>query len=586
MIRRIHFMNSFRYLTMSVLLLLVLYNTMSGQAINALPDFHMPLNIPLLLSGNFGEVRSTHFHTGIDIKTQQETGKKVYAVYDGYISRVKVQSGAYGKSLYLTHPNGYVSLYAHLSKFMPEIETLIKEYQYERKSFEVDFYPDAGQYIVEKGQVIALSGNTGRSGGPHLHFELRKARNQNPLNVLKYHFDIKDDIKPVIDNIVVYPVDNLSLVNDENIKLIIPVAGSNGHYEIPERDSISVSGNIGFGIETYDYLNGSNNKCGVYSIELFIKDSLVYSHKIDELSFDELRYVNSHTDYEEKIKNKRIIHKLFLEPNNKLNIYGNLVNRGIYKFEDSNLAEVRIIVRDIYKNVSQISFPVKSDKKDNQVTAVEHDTNYVKTFFYYQPNKYKTGELKISLPEDALYDNIDFRYARIADNDTGYSDIHHIHNEYTALHKNYSLSIKARNIPENLQNKALIAFIDKDTILVSEGGKWENGFVTTTTRTFGQFRISIDTTAPTINPVNFNNNGKYNGNGKLSFKIEDDLSGIKSYDGYIDNEWALFEYDAKSSTLSYKFDEGRILTKTKHKLEIIIHDHKNNIGTYNGTFYY
>jgi hypothetical protein len=571
---------------MSILLLSCFNKKSLCQTSIDLPDFHMPLNIPLLLSGNFGEVRSTHFHTGIDIKTQQETGKKVYAVHDGYISRIKIQSGAYGRSLYITHPIGYVSVYGHLSKFTPEIENFIKEFQYERKSFEIDFYPEPEQFIVKKGQVIALSGNTGRSSGPHLHFEIRKARNQNPLNVLKFDFDIKDNIKPVIYNVAVYPADKLSLVNNANKKLIIPVTGANGLYKIQNKDSLNVSGNIGFGIETFDYLNGSNNKCAVYSIELFIKDSLIYSHQIDELSFSELRYVQSHADYEEKKMNNRIIHKLFPEPNNKLSIYKNLVNRGIYKFEDDTVVEIKIIVRDIYRNVSRLSFSVKSKKQNNPVNKIDYDTNYVKPFFYYLPNKYETDDLKISLPKNALYDNIDFTYYKINDDDTGFSDIHYIHNEYTALHKNYSLSIKAKNLSENLRDKALIAFIDKDSTLISEGGEWKDGFVTTRTRTFGKLIISIDTTAPAINPVNFYNNRSYSGNGRISFKIDDDLSGIKSYNGYIDKKWALFEYDAKNNLLSYKLDKSRISTDTKHNLEIYVTDYKNNTGIYKGSFYY
>ncbi len=584
--RMMKFINYTGFIAMSLILIPGPGNDSFCQESKVMPDFHMPLNIPLFLSGNFGEIRSTHFHTGIDIKTQQETGKKVYAVYEGYISRIKIQSGAYGKSIYITHPNGYVSVYGHLDKFMPEIEEFIKDLQYQRKSFEIDYYPEAGRFAVETGQIIALSGNTGRSSGPHLHFELRKEVNQNPLNVLRFNFDIKDNIKPAIYNVIIYPADNFSLVNDACKKLMVPVTGTNGIYRIQHNSNIKVSGSIGFGIEAFDYLNGQNNKCAVYSVELRIKDSLVYSHRIDELSFDELKYVNSHADYEEKLKNNRIIHKLFLEPNNKLGIYRNVINRGIYKFDGDTLVDVKINVRDVYGNESQLSFSVKSCKSDSQPALVGPDTNFVKPFFYYMPNKYETGDLKILLPKDALYDNIDFTYCTIVENGPGLSDIHSIHNEYTALHKNYSLSIKAKNLAENLQNKALITFIDKDTILVSQGGEWENGYVTTRTGTFGKFKISVDTTAPAIKPVNFYNNGKYSGNGNISFRIEDELSGIKSYNGYIDNKWALFEYDAKNSTISYRFDQGRLTTDTKHKLEIYITDYKNNTGIYRGTFYY
>ena len=570
----------------SAVMLSGIFSNSFSQVPDARENFHMPLNIPLYLSGNFGEVRSAHFHTGIDIKTQQETGKKVYAVYDGYISRINVQSGAYGKSLYVTHTNGYVSVYAHLSEFMPEIEEYVKNNQYRKQSYEVNLFPDVNQYAVNRCEVIAYSGNTGRSGGPHLHFEIRDAENQNPRNVLRYNFNIKDNIRPVIYNLVIYPVDKRSLVNNLNQKLIIPVSGTDGLYKIKNNGIISVSGETGFGIETFDYLDGSNNKCAVYSIELYIGDTLIYCHQLDELSFNELRYVNSYADYEEKIKNKSIIHKLYLEPNNKLSIYRKLVNRGIYEFKADTLIEVKIIVKDINQNESQLIFSVNSVKPNEFAPEKEHDANYVKTFYYYMPNDYHNDELKISLPQDALYDNIDFTYSSIIRDSSDYSGIHCLHNKYTALHKEYSLSVKAKDLPENLQDKALIVYIENDTSFISAGGNWGNGFVTTRTSNFGEYKVSVDTTAPVISPLSFYNKGKYGSEGMISFEITDDLSGIRTYNGYIDNNWALFEYDAKSNTITYWPDPERITKETEHSLEIVVSDFKNNTGVYKGTFYY
>ncbi len=549
-------------------------------------NFHEPLNIPLYLSGNFGEIRSTHFHTGIDIKTQQETGLKVYAVYDGYISRINLQSGAYGKSLYITHTNGYVSVYAHLSKFMPDIEEYVKKNQYLRQNYEVNLFPEVNQFKVTRGQVVAYSGNTGRSGGPHLHFEIRDARNQNPRNVLMYNFNVKDNIKPKIYNLAIYPVDKYSLVNNMNRKLIIPVSGNNGLYKINNNGGISVSGKIGFGIETFDFLDGSNNKCAVYSIDLYVRDTLIYSHQLDELSFSELRYVNSHADYEERMKNGRIIHKLFLEPNNKLGIYTHLINRGIYEFKKDTLIDIKIVVKDIRQNESQLLFSVRSMEQEKFIPEIQHDPDYVKTFYYNMPNEYQNDELRIFLPRDALYDNIDFRYSRIIGDSSDYSGIHCVHDEYTALHKDYSLSIKAKDLPERLQNKALVVYIEKDTNFISVGGSWENGYVTASASDFGKFKVSVDTIAPVISPLSFYNNGNYRNGGRISFKITDDLSGIKTYNGYIDNKWALFEYDAKSSTLIYWFDPERISKDTNHELEIVVTDYKDNAGVYKGTFYY
>ncbi len=559
---------------------------MHGQASSETSIFHPPVDIPIYLSGNFGEIRSTHFHTGIDIKTQQVTGKRIYSIYDGYISRIKIQSGGYGKSLYVTHSNGYVSVYGHLSKFMPEIENYVKRNQYQRKSYEIDLYLKPDEFPVRKGQFIGLSGNTGRSGGPHLHFEIRDIKNQEPLNVLKYNFNIKDNIKPQIYNLAIYPVNKNSRINNTNKKLIVPVESINNHFSIITDKMITVCGMTGFGVETFDFLNGSNNRCGAYSIDLLVNDTLIYSHQIDKLSFNESGYVNSHTDYEEKILNNSKIQKLFVEPNNKLSIYKSLVDRGIYEFAYDTISRIKIIVRDVYQNSSELTFLVKTDCNISGDQIEEIHPDFKKTFYYSTENSYKDDNVEVYLPEDALYDNIDFRYSRMEGDSAAYSDIHCIHDHLTALHKDYTLAIRAKNLPDTLNSKALIGYINTDTTIASQGGIWKDGFIVTRTGIFGNFMILVDTVPPEISPALFNNNGYYSKSSSIAFNITDNLSGIKSYNGYIDDKWALFEYDAKSNTLRYFFDKERIAAGKKHKLEIIVTDYNSNTGKYNGAFYY
>src|SRR4030042_6440931 len=237
-------------------------------------SFAPPLDIPLLLTSNYGEIREVHFHAGIDILA--DPGRKVYAVKEGYISRIGVTLKGYGKALYITHPDGYTSLYGHLNEFLPEIEKYVKDQQYQKRKYVVNLYPPAGKFHVQQGQFIALSGNTGYSFGPHLHFELRDSRGEIPLNVLKLGFPVVDNRRPRIKCLGIYPLDLQSQVADSGVKIIIPLKGNNGN-EIVLSDPISVWGNIGFGIETYDFLDGRDNACSPFSVSLLVDDNLINS---------------------------------------------------------------------------------------------------------------------------------------------------------------------------------------------------------------------------------------------------------------------------------------------------------------------
>ncbi len=550
--------------------------------------FSPPVDIPIYLAGDFGELRADHFHAGIDIKTEGVIGQKVFAAGKGYISRIKIQSGGYGHSLYINHPNGYTTVYGHLSAYIPGIEKFIKDIQYQRKSFEVDVYLPPDKFPVSRHQLVAYSGNTGFSGGPHLHFEIRTTKDQVPVNVLKFGsdiFNIKDKIKPVIYRVGIYPLDNKSFVDYKNQKDIEIPFGNNGNYKLNGKP-VNVSGNIGFGVETYDYMNGTNNRFAVYSIKLLVDSTLIYYHTMDEVSFYVTSYVKSQVDYEQRVKNKLNIQKLFLDPNNKLKIYKDVLNHGEVAFNDDTLHTVDIIIKDAFSNTSKLSFQVESYNKVTSTATTDLDSNFVTTFYYNQPNLFQNSEVKVYIPAYVLYNNINFKYARINGDSTMYSDIHYIQDEYTPVNKDYELSLRTRDLPARLENKALIVNIDKDNKYTAEGGDWDNGFVTANADEFGKFLVLDDTIPPEIVPIHFNNNGKYYANHVISFKITDNLSGIKNYNGYIDGQWALFEYDKKTDSISYTIDPDHLSPGKKHHLEIVVNDKKDNSARYTGAFYY
>ncbi len=548
-------------------------------------DFAAPLNIPLLLSGNYGEIRSAHFHAGIDIKTDQVTGKKVFAAENGYVARVNIQSGGYGNSIYLAHPGGYMTVYAHLQEFMPELERYVKEHQYESKSFEVNLFPEPNRFAYKKGEMIGLSGNSGNSSGPHLHFEVRDLKTSIPLNVLNFNFPIVDNISPQILWLAVYPLDKSGMVNGKREKGMFQVYRQNGTYMIHDK-VIKVSGEIGFGIETYDFLNGSANRCSPYNAIFTIDDQIICEYRLDSIPFSMTSYVNSHIDYGEKIRSGKVIQKLFVDPNNKLAIYKVLSNRGIYLFNDTLLHRAKICISDVYGNESVFIFSLQSSISDDSLIPVPKDSTVVSTFRYNQLNVYENNDIRIVIPKDALYDDILFQYGKIPGNSVSLSDTFRIHNEYTPLHKSYVLSVRTKDLPNRYHDKIMLAAKNGNGKIISYGGEYNNGFVTAQLGSFGSFYLALDTIGPSIIPVNFIKDGHYTGGETLSFTIQDDESGISSYEGYIDGEWTLFKYDAKNDLLNYDIDEKRLAGSQNHHIELIVTDHKDNVAHFRSSFYY
>ncbi len=370
------------------------------------------MKIPLSLSANFGELRTDHFHSGLDIKTQGVIRKEVVAAADGYVYRISVSPGGFGKALYIKHPSGYSTVYGHLDKFIPEIEEYVVSRQYEEQSFMVTLWPPKERFRFNQGDLIAYSGNSGSSSGPHLHYEIRKTDEEIPVNPLQFEFGIEDNIKPVIEKLAIYPIGNTTLINNQNKALKINVSGSNGRYSIPS--VIAVSGAAGFGIKSYDQMNGSN-RSSVYSIDLVIDSQEVFNYRMDSFSFNESRYVNSHIDYEAFIKDNIRIERAFILPNDKLGAYSKAVNRGVFNFNDDSKHHIELIVTDIYKNQSSLDFFVKSSASVQPQTTQTGGKDYI-LMPHNRNNKYISKEVTVNIPSGTLYDTLFFVFKKVKGN--------------------------------------------------------------------------------------------------------------------------------------------------------------------------
>ena len=546
--------------------------------------FISPVKIPLSLSANFGELRIDHFHSGLDIKTQGVTGKEIVAAASGYLYRISISPGGFGLALYLRHPEGYSTVYGHLDSFIPEIEEYVISRQYDEKSYMITLWPPKDRFVFKQGDLIAYSGNSGSSSGPHLHYEIRKSNGEIPVNPLFFNFGIEDNIKPVIEKLIIYPVSNKTVINNESKPLKLNVSGGNGKYTIASRNGISINGPAGFGFQAYDLLNGSFNKCSVYSIELRIDSLPVYNYLMDEFSFNESRYINSHIDFEMYQREGVYAERAFVLPNDKLSLYKKVIHNGIVDFNDGRKHYIEIVVEDFHQNRAQLSFFINPAQTPASGVQVKSDDSNSVVMPYNRNNKFLSKNVAVNIPSGTLYDTLRFEFKRAPGNSATYSDIYHIHNKYTPVHKAYNLSIKPDRVPVGKETKMLIIQVTDDNKKNPLPGEWSNGYLTANPRSFGTFYIGIDTVPPVISSNGLSNGANMTGKTSINIRIRDDLSGIKSYEPEIDGKWALFEYDQKNNLLIYKFDSARIKKGTKHNLTLTVTDNSNNLSTYNCTF--
>jgi len=556
--------------------------------VNSQELFRAPVEIPVFLSANFCELRTDHFHSGIDIKTRGMTGLKVVAAAEGYAYQIVVSPTGFGKAIYLRHPSGYSTVYAHLDSFTPEIDEYVKKHQYQNKSYSVRLYPPKDRFTFKQGDLVGYSGNTGSSAGPHLHFEVRKTAGEKPVNPLIFNFGVEDNLKPLIEKLVIYPASKSTLINGSRKKLILNTNGRNGIYKLPENTVIRIKGTAGFGISCRDLMDNTSNKFGVNYIELTIDSIPWFTCEMSEFSFSETRYINAHIDYEAAIRNNIWIHKTFVLPNDKLSMYKNYMKNGLYDFNDGQIHKIKITVKDGYGNSSELNFTVKSELvSETENFSVEDVSNndYI-VMPYGKSNTFKSEGIIVNIPKGALYDTLYFKYSVENRNNRFLSPVHQVHNIFIPVHTEFTLSIRPDSIPGNDPSKLLIVRIDEKKNLIPAGGTFSNGYISASVNQFGSYAVAIDTIPPVIIPVNFTQNADLTPIKEMRIRITDNLSGIKNYTGLIDGEWALFEYDPKRELIFYRFDEERISKGAKHTLNLTVTDNCRNSSVLEREFFW
>lgn len=578
-----------------------------GQTNGSGKEYFFPImpNENNYLSGTMGEIRSTHFHAGIDVKTGGRTGLPVYATYDGHVSRIAVSPGGYGHALYILHRNGETSVYCHLLQFREDIAEYVLEQQYKKQSFRVNLFPSEKEFVVKKGDLIGLSGNSGSSLGPHLHFEIRD-QNQRPVNPLMKGFkEIKDQVPPTVYAIALKSMSIDARIDHQFGRAEFKVKSKGNEYYIDT--PIEVYGRIGFQLKAYDRLNGVPNRNGVPYITVNFDGKKILEVQIETFSFSDTRHVINYYDFTEKKENNGIFQKMYLDDGNNLPIYPYVIDKGLIEIRDEELHELSVKLKDAYGNTSSLIIPIQGAMPKSEIEKMNwQNTDQIATQLFERFLKitaplsgqaanqcqlysnrmkyelmpaYHSNELAVYLwdmnqgipdsirildvSKDLNYkvmlpSGVDFNYYNKMFNIKSYRrslyDTVFLEADYIidADREMEVFTIGSSKIP--LANSIQITFKprmnyqDSDKYAVYNtnnlknfsfaGNIWDQNEITITTRNLGIFTILEDTIPPTIRPVQVNNR-------KVGFKIDDDLSGIKEYDAYINDEWVLMHYDPK-----------------------------------------
>ncbi|MCK0146869.1 M23 family metallopeptidase [Arenibacter sp. F26102] len=544
-----------------------------GQAPYPTDFFRSPLDIPIILSGTFGELRSNHFHSGIDIKTQQRQGLPVYTIGDGTITRIKVSEWGYGKALYIAHPNGYTSVYGHLQKFSPDIEAYVKKVQYQKKSFEVEIFPDFSELKLQKGELIAYTGNTGGSAGPHLHFEIRSSTSEMPTNPLLHGLEIRDATDPTLLSVYAYPLSENSQVNQSQEKIKLKYhRQSDGTFLA---DKVTALGTIGFGINTFDRQDLAANQNGVYSVKQVVNGKLYTDYDFETFSFTESRYINTLIDYDHFSTSRERIQKCFKDDSNLLGIYRTIYNNGKIEVSEGLSYNVEILINDLAGNLTKLIIPVEGKQQDIKISKKEEKTdNYI---IAKKPNNFDLGGAKVYFPANTFYNNfyIDLKNGQ---------DTVTIHNSRVPAHRNFTITFDVSKYSDEERKQLFIGRLDNNN-LASYASTYKRGTTfTTRTRNLGTYTLAKDTVAPQIRPKNFKDKQWLTNYSYLSLSITDNLSGINTYNATLNGEWILLEYEPKTNTITYNFDD-LILDKKQCELKVVVTDNVGNSSTFTSTFY-
>ena len=530
-------------------------------------DFQSPIDAPFDLSGTFGEFRS-RFHTGIDFKSRGVQGQKIFSIEDGYVSRIEVNNYGYGKVLYIDHPNGYTSVYAHLRNFSPELNEYIKSELYKSQTNSIKKFPKKNEFIISKGSVIGYSGNTGRSFGPHLHFEIRETKNQNALNPLMFNYKYIDEQRPVVRGLYLISEDK-SLVKELPIRKKISKLNDSTYIS----DIVEYNGKIGVGLDIYDiqYKNLYNQN-GIYKIELFIDSILSYSYKMDKIKFSENHYKKIMYDYLSLVERNKKVIKIYTPPNSNLSFLKNNSFNGIINSDTYKDNSVTIKISDWNNNSSYIKFRLKS------VTTKPEELSY-KGIEVLRNQDYTLNKNSsiIEIDKNTFYDDL---LLNISYN----SDTLDLGKEKNPFRSSLRVKLPHKIIDTMELRQSFVGKIINDRVSYLSSKK-NNSYIYANTSSLGKYIISRDSLEPEIKPINFKNNSNIKGKRSLKLRLKDEHSGVKKYSSYINGNWALFEYEPKSNLIFHNLSDG-IINNGKNELIIKYEDGVGNKGVFKTSVFY
>ena len=555
---------------MKYILLLLIYTPVFSQINYPKDYFRPPLDIPMQLSGNFGELRPNHFHAGLDFKTQQKEGQIVHATADGFISRIKISPYGYGKAIYIDHPNGYTTVYGHLQKGYGAVESYIQAEQYKNQSYEIEVFPEPGTLAVKKGDTIAISGNTGGSEGPHLHFEIRDTKTERIINPQLFGFEIKDSRKPMVSGLMVYPIGENSAVNESARPIMLGMSLQPDGTYISEK--VLANGKLGFGITGVDQDDVSYSNNGYFKVETFFNGQSYFGYQFDTYAFDEGRFINALIDFPRYKKTKVRVQKLFMQNPYPLTIIRSTEKNGIVEALPNLSMSYKIEVSDFVGNKTTILIPI-----DYSPLPPKIPTETIPTKYFVKANKdsnFEKDNMSVFFPAGTFYDDFYLNF----DVKDG---VMTVQDDYTAVHSNFQVMITDEKATQ--KEKTFIASVSGKKLNYNFTKVKDNTF-TAYTKNLGDFKLAKDTIAPKISiakPIE----GKWiTGQKTISLSISDNLSGIKTYSGFINEKWVMFEYDYKARKITYRIDDAQ-LAEGKNDLKVIVSDNLGNSAIFETQFF-
>lgn len=540
------------------------------------------MDLPIEVAGNFMELRSNHFHSGLDMKTNGHIGQPVMAVADGWVSRIKVSPWGYGKAVYVDHPSGYTTVYGHLDRLNGLIAKKLLDLQYANRSFSVDQYYKRGELPVAQGEVIAFSGNTGGSTAPHLHFEVRRTSDQHALDPQAYGMHAPDKVYPSISGVRIHLLDSTSKAEPYP-------AGNLGFATVQLNDStyglkpgmeVSAYGQVGLAFNVIDRYSNSNNTCGIRAMKVTVDGKVVTDIHLDEIDFGLQRYVNAYMDYGLYKDKDMYYNRSFKLPNNKLDFYGKFTEPGRIQTTPGKDQAVRMEATDAAGNRSVLSFTLHGATAEE---AAKWPALQPKGQFchYDLPNTIALDGMRFTLPPNALYENAYISTSRGPAPAYALAPLFQVANELIPLQHSAEVSIAVdKGFTPDQASKLLLVRMVKGKP-VAEGGNFADGRVTGAVRNFGSFTVMMDTVPPVLTPIGLSEQMK--GRKGFKIKVRDNLSGIDQYVGTLDGKWVLLEYEPKSSTLEHTFD-AYTDTPGPHEFRLEVSDERGNKSTFSRKF--